>query len=144
MAIGTDAAVVFEGSEHTAISDTSAISAGLFNADTPTAMTASEHLGAPNAVAKLSVALATAGVAGEFFTLFRVRSGGQTPDAAFPHEEVGVFPIDNGAGTGAQVIFADIRLVPGSQSFYLRNNTTYATTGTTVVTITPNTIGPKT
>lgn len=139
MAISTGSAVFVYGAQATAISDASAISAGAFNAGTITPLT--QTIFAPLGDAVLTVTMLTAPAAGKAFHLYRRdknvdgANSATVPSLTYKSVYVGSFPLALVA-TAQTISLTDIPLTV-DQEFYIENGSGVATTGTTVLKVTP-------
>ena len=145
MAISSGAALYEYGTQVTAISDTSAIADTAFNAGTITALVQTDCCPLGDAV--LNVTMAVAPAAGAAFHLYRRdmnidgTNDSTAPDANFKSTYIGSFPLD--LVTSAQYIsLTDIPLTV-DQEFYLENDAGQATSGTTVLKVTPKSYNAK-
>lgn len=145
MAITTGAAVVESGTQATVISDTGAIADGAFNGATITALVPSDLVSFGDAV--LTVTMAVAPAAGAAFHLYRRDlnidgvNDSTVPDANFKSIYVGSFPLDL-VTTIQYISLPAIPLAP-DQEFYIENDAGQATSGTTIVKVTPRTYNAK-
>ena len=145
MTILSGAAVFQYGTQTTVISDAVAIANTAFNAGTIAALTQVDVCPLGDAV--LAVTMAVAPAEGASFHLYRRdmnidgANDSTVPDANFKRTHVGSFPLD--LVTSAQYIsLTDIPLV-ADQEFYIENDAGEATTGTTVVKVTPKSYNVK-
>lgn len=137
MALSVGSAITVYDTAVTAISNAAAIAAAGFSAGTVTAVTTT----APLANAVLDVTMAVAPVDGDAFHLYRrdINISGANdstvPSSGYKNIYVGSFPL--ALVTTQQFInLPDIPLSP-DQEFYIENDSGQATSGTTVLTITP-------
>lgn len=139
MAISTGSAVFVYGTQATVISDASAIAAGAFNAGTVTVLT--QTIFAPLGDAVLSVTMASAPAAGKSFHLYRRdmnidgTSDATAPSLTYKNTYVGSFPLALVA-TAQTISLTDIPMTI-DQEFYIENDSAVATSGTTVLKVTP-------
>lgn len=154
MAIGTNAAIEFFGTEDTvsAGGGTSAVSSGAFSASgDATSWTNDDD--APNAIAQLEVAFTTAPTANRAIHLFaRLLNVNSTndepqPDASYFKHYLGIFKVDAvGSSTTQYLVSGDFKLpnkvTSQEYEFYLFNDTDQSMNASWVLKITPKTIGP--
>lgn len=150
MAITTDTAIEFFGTQDTVTSGAAAVASAAFSAQGDiVAWTIDDD--APQASVTLTVSYATAPNANTYVDLF-LRSldvegtnDQSTPSANYPHKYVGSFPID--AVTTAQYSTIDIGLPNTKTSqqyeFYIRNNTGQEIQSGWNLYVTPKTVGPS-
>lgn len=145
MTLTTGAVIVERDTAVTAISETSAIADGAFDAGTKTVVAGADEVDLADAV--LDIQFATAPDAGSDVKLYRrdmniVGTNDATdPDTAYEHILVGSFAVD-AVTTRQYISLPKIELV-ADQNFSIKNDGGQSTTGTTVVTITPRTVNLK-
>ena len=145
MAITTNAAIIEKGSQATAISDASAISAGAFNAGTITQFTPADKVSLADF--SLDITFASAPAVGGRVILYKRpmnidgANHAPVPDANYRQTPIGSFVVD----LVATQQFLPLEGVPigSDQEFYIENDTNQATTGTTVLKVTPKTYNGK-
>ena len=153
MAISTDAAVEFFGTQDTLGSSTSSIADTIFSDGTNDLTAWTNDDDAPTAAAVLEFTTATTGDAGSVINLYAVLvdigDGGtedtEDPDSNFPHVYLGSFPHNN-PSTSAQTASIVISL-PNTKTSQIYNFFIENLTGQTIsagwdLHITPKTIGP--
>ena len=150
MAIGTDSAVEFFGTQDTVTDgSTSLILDAAFSvADDISAWTNDDD--APMAAAVLFVDYALAPDGGSGITLFArlmnidSTNDQDTPDANFLHRFMGVFPVNNVTTNQYSSIDIDLPNTVTSQvyEFYIQNNTGQSIQANWTLKMTPKTIGP--
>ncbi|PHS23496.1 MAG: hypothetical protein COA83_09665 [Methylophaga sp.] len=137
MALPTGSAIIVFDTPVTALTTAVSIVSAGFSSTTITSVTST----APLADAVLDVTMAVAPVAGDAFHLYRRdlnisgANDAMAPDANFKNTYVGSFPLDL-VSTQQFISLTDIPLTV-DQEFYIENDTLQATSGTTVLTITP-------
>ena len=145
MSITTGAALVEYGAQATAISDASAIADSAFNAGTVTALVQTDFC--PLGDALLDITMAVAPVAGSSIHLYRRdmnidgSNDSTVPDANFKNVYVGSFPLDL-VDTQQYISLTGVPLTL-DQEFHIENDSGRATSGTTVLKITPKTYNAK-
>ncbi len=147
MAIGTDSAIDFFGTQDTITGSGATVVDGAFGA---AATTWTNDDDAPMASMILEATYNVAPDANSSVDLFarplniQSTNDGDVPDANFGHVYLGPFPLND--VTGAQYIAIDIRL-PNTKTgqeynFYIENNGGQTISSTWGLYITPKTIGP--
>ena len=145
MTISSGAAVFQYGTQVTCINDPSAIADVAFNGGTVTALVQGDLCPLGDAV--LDITMAVAPIAGSSIHLYRRDmnidgvNDSTIPDANFKSIYVGSFPLDL-VITQQYIALTDIPLVV-DQEFYIENDGGQATSGTTVLKVTPKTYGAK-
>ena len=145
MPITTGAMLHEFGTQTTVVSDSSAIADTAFNAGTITALTQTDFC--PFGDAVLAVQMAVAPTDGAAIHLYRRdlnidgTNDAPVPDANFKSNCIGSFALDLVAS--AQYLPLDGIPLTVDQEFYIENDTGQATTGTTVLKITPKTYNSK-
>lgn len=143
MAVATGSIIVERDTQVTVISDASAIADGSFNAGTITAITPADELEVGDAVLSVQFLIAPVGD----FKLYRRdlnidgTNDAEQPQAAYRHVIVGAFPL-HGVTTRQYIPLTKLELT-ADQEFYIKNDGGQATTGTTVIKITPRTLNNK-
>lgn len=149
MAIGTDAAIEFFGTQDTVTGSTSSVADAAFSvAGDISAWTNDDD--APAASVILSCAFATAPDAYSTVSLYgrliniQSTNDQDTPDANYQHTFLGVFPLNN--VTTTQYIAVDVALPNTKTSqeyeFYIENNGGQTMSAGWNLYVTPKTIGP--
>lgn len=151
MAIGTDAAIEFFGTQDTLGNTTSAVTDDSFSDGTNDLIAWTNDDDAFYASAILTFTTATTGDAGSVVNLYarlvdiQSTNDAEAPDANFPHTYLGSFPHNN-PSTAAQYAAIDIRLpnVDTSQvyHFYIENKTGQTISAGWDLYITPKAVGP--
>lgn len=147
MAISTDAAIEFFGTQTSVVTSTAAVTDGSFSAQEDTFTNSDD---APQASAVLVVTFGSAPDDNSFVALYaRLLNidglGDQdTPDAEFLHTFLGNFPVDN--TTSSQNVAIDI-VLPNTKSsqeyeFYIQNRAGETISSGWELFITPKTLGP--
>lgn len=149
MAIGTDSAINFFGTQDTVTSSSAAVFNNAFSV-VGDIVTWTNDDDAPAANVVLEVTFASAPVAGTNVALYVAPQNIQStndqtaPNANFLHTFLGTFPVEN--VTSAQFISLDVALPNTKTSsefnFYIQNNSGQTASAGWNLYVTPKTIGP--
>lgn len=140
MTINTSAAIVEKQAEHTAINAAASIANGAYSTEAQTtALVLTDKVRFADAV--LDITLPTLATAGKSVHLYRrdknIKGSNHAPVPGdnFPHIYIGSFPL-NAVGTQQFISLPGIAISDDCE-FYIKNDSGLATSGTTVLTLTP-------
>lgn len=149
MAIGTDSAIEFFGTQDTVTSSSSSVASGAFSVSGDVTTWTNDD-DAPSASVTLEATYASAPTAGTSVDLYarllntQSTNDADAPDTNFFHYYLGSFPLND--VTSAQYITIDVALPNGKTSqeydFYIQNNGGQTLSAGWDLYVTPKTIGP--